>query len=116
MSEIVFELLKIIVMLAAVILARYFIPWMRERIGADGLAQVEKWARYAVLKAQQVMWAEDGAERKTYVTEFLWKMLIEKNIALSEEQLDILIEAAVKQMKIEENASPRIVNVAEGGR
>ena len=38
-----------------------------------------------------------------YLTEFLKEILIAKNIALSDEQLDVLIEAAVKQMKIEEN-------------
>lgn len=113
MSEILFELLKIIVMLAVVLITRYFIPWVRKRIGADELAQVEKWARYAVLKAQQVMWSKDGVERKAYVTEFLKELLIEKNIALSDEQLDILIEAAVKQMKIEEGSGITISAVDE---
>lgn len=104
MNEIIFELLKIVVMVAIVLIMRYFIPWVKERIGADKLTQIERWVRYAVLKAQQVMWSENGADRKAYVTEFLRGLLIEKNIALSDEQLDVLIEAAVKQMKIEENS------------
>ena len=56
------------------------------------------------MKAQQVLWEKDGQDRKAYVTEFLKEILMAKNIALSDEQLDVLIEAAVKQMKIEENA------------
>lgn len=112
MSEILFELLKVIVMVAVILITRYVVPWVREHIGADKLALAEKWARYAVLKAQQVMWSDNGPERKAYVTEFLKELLIEKNIALSDEQLDILIEAAVKQMKIEENSGVTINNSA----
>lgn len=104
MDKIIFEIVKIIVMFAALVVTRYLVPWVKEKIGADKLAVAEKWAKYAVLKAQQVLWSESGADKKTYVSEFLKEILIDKNIALSDEQLDVLIEAAVKQMKIEENA------------
>lgn len=104
MDNIVFEIVKVVVMLSVLIITRYLVPWIKNKIGADKLAVAEKWAKYAVLKAQQVLWEENGAERKAYVTDFLKELLIAKNIALSDEQIDILIEAAVKQMKIEENA------------
>lgn len=102
MNDIIFEIIKIIVMVAVLIFTRYAVPWIRSKIGAEKLAEIEKWTRYAVLKAQQVLYAESGVDRKAYVTEFLKEILIAKNIALSDEQLDVLIEAAVKQMKIEE--------------
>lgn len=104
MNEIVFEVLKFIVVILVLFVTRYLIPWLKAKIGADKLETAEKWARYAVLKAQQVLWEKDGQDRKAYVTEFLKELLIAKNIALSDEQVDVLIEAAVKQMKIEENA------------
>lgn len=104
MNEIVFEIIKVIVMVAVLLISRYLIPWIKEKCSADRLALAEKWVKYAVLKAQQVLWAEKGQDRKAYVTEFLKEILIAKNIALSDGQLDVLIEAAVKQMKIEENA------------
>lgn len=113
MDEIIFEIIKLIVMVAALVIARYLVPWIKEKIGADKLAEVEKWVKYAVLKAQQVLWEESGEDKKAYVTEFLKKLLIAKNIALSDEQLDVLIEAAVKQMKIEENAGVVIEAVDE---
>ena len=89
-------------MVAALVVARYLVPWLKEKIGADKLAEAEKWAKYAVLKAQQVLGEETGADKKAYVTEFLKELLIAHNIALSDEQLDVLIEAAVKQMKMDE--------------
>lgn len=103
MNEIIFEVIKLVVMVAVLVITRYLVPWLKEQIGSDKLAAAEKWAKYAVLKAQQVFWDQGGQDRKAYVTEFLRDVLIAKNIALSDEQLDVLIEAAVKQMKIEEN-------------
>ena len=104
MDEIIFEVIKIIVMVAALVVARYLIPWLKEKIGADKMAQIEKWATYAVEMAQQVHWAKPGEDRKAIVTEFLREILIAKNISISDEQLDVLIEAAVKEMKMQENA------------
>lgn len=105
MNEIIFEAVKVVVMVAALLVARYLLPWLKEKIGTDKLVVAEKWARYAVLYAQQVLWKEDGKDRKAYVTQFLKEILTDKNIALSDEQVDVLIEAAVKQMKIEATKS-----------
>lgn len=102
MNDILFELLKLIVMIAVLLVMRYAIPWLRARIGAEKITEIEQWAEKAVLMAQQVYWNKSGEERKEIVTEFLREMLIAKNISISGEQLEILIEAAVKQMKIEE--------------
>ncbi len=113
MNEILFEIIKAVVMVAALVITRYLVPWLKEKIGADKLATAEKWAKYAVLKAQQVLWEQGGQDKKAYVTEFLKEILMAKNIALSDEQLDVLIEAAVKQMKIEENAGVVIEAVDE---
>ena len=104
MDSIIFEIIKVVVMVAVLVVTRYVVPWIREKIGDEQLAVAEKWVKYAVLKAQQVLWAESGEDKKAYVTQFLKELLTAKNIALSDEQLDVLIEAAVKQMKIEENS------------
>ncbi len=112
MDEIVFEIIKIIVMVAAMVTARYLVPWLKEKIGTDKLAQIEKWTRYAVEMAQQVHWSKPGENRKAIVTEFLKEILIAKNISISDKQLDVLIEAAVKEMKMQENAG--IIVESEG--
>lgn len=104
MNEIVFEVIKVVVMVAALVVARYLVPWLKEKIGTDRLAQIEKWTKYAVEMAQQVHWFQPGKDRKAIVTEFLREILTAKNISISEEQLNVLIEAVVKEMKMQENA------------
>lgn len=111
MGDIIFEGIKITVMVVMLLITRYLVPMLKEKISADKLAAAEKWAKFAVLKAQQVLWSEKEEDRKAYVTEFLKKLLIEKNIALSDDRLDVLIEAAVKQMKMEESAGMETVNI-----
>ena len=54
----------------------------------------------AVDAAEQTIKASGaGAEKKAIVTEFLKEMLTAKNISISDDQLDKLIEAAVFAMK-----------------
>lgn len=102
MTEIIFEVLKLLVMALALIATRYLIPLLREKISAEKLADVEKWTKYAVLKAQQVMWESSGMKKKQYVAEFVREVIEYNNLNLTSEQIDILIESAVKQMKIED--------------
>ena len=104
MSDICFEGLKILVMVAVLVLTRYVLPWVKSKADSEKLNLVAQWAYKAVFMAQQTMKATDGKEKKAIVTQFLKELLQEKNIALSDTQIEILIEAAVKQMKIQENA------------
>lgn len=102
MSGIMFEVLKVFVMLAVLLVTRYLIPWIKAQIGAEKLNEVKSWVNAAVLMAQQVHDGKTGAERKEIVVDLVRGMLIKKNIDISIEQLDTLIEAAVKTMKMQE--------------
>ncbi len=104
MSEILFELLRLVVLLAVFAVSCYLIPWIRGKIGQDRLDEITRWVNTAVLMAQQVYHAQTGAERKAIVIDLLRDILIAKNISISDDQLDMLVEAAVKQMKISENS------------
>lgn len=101
MNDLVMEILKVIVMLAVLLVTRYLVPWIKAKIGAEQLEEVKTWVNAAVLMAQQVYDAKPGAERKAIVVDMIRKMLLKKNIDISEEQLDTLIEAAVKAMKMQ---------------
>ncbi len=64
MSDICFEGLKILVMVAVLVLTRYVLPWVK----------VETWwlsgRIKAVLMAQQTMKATDGKEKNTSLRSF----------------------------------------------
>lgn len=99
MSELVFEIVNVVIKLLVVLCVTYVIPPAKNLIEK---ILAERWAKDAVNTAQQVMAKQTGAERKDYVVEKLTTALNEKNIRITEEQINMLIESAVKQMKIEE--------------
>ena len=102
MTDIIFEVIKVLVMIAALMMARYVIPWLNELVKNSKTDQIIKWAKQGVLAVQQMYSGAPGPDRKIIVTKFLKQILAEKDMDLSDEQIEILIEAAVKQMKIEQ--------------
>lgn len=104
MSEILFEVLRLVVLLAVFAVSCYLIPWIRGKIGQDRLDEITRWVNTAVLMAQQVYHAQTGAERKAIVIDLLKGILTAKNISISDNQLDLMIEAAVKAMKMQERS------------
>ena len=98
MKEITFEILKLVIMLLAAVVTRYVIPWIRQKTQNETFQTVIDWTLQAVLAAEQVHTSKTGQERKKIVTAFIKRVLEEKNVPLSDAEIDILIESAVKQM------------------
>ena len=98
MRDIILEVLKLTIMIATLLITRYAIPWLKARTQNETMQILIDWAAQAVLAAEQTHQAGSGAERKAIVTKFIRQILEQKNIALSDEEIDVMIEAAVKQM------------------
>lgn len=71
MSEILFELLRLVVLLAVFAVSCYLIPWIRGKIGQDRLDEITRWVNTAVLMAQQVYHAQTGGSKKGYRHRFV---------------------------------------------
>lgn len=98
MREITLEALKLLIMVTVLVLTRFVVPWLKAKTENETMQAVLDWTMQAVLAAEQAHQAQTGAERKYIVTEFIKQILIQKNISLSDEELNTLIEAAVMQM------------------
>lgn len=102
MDDLLFEILKLVVTIAVIVFARYALPAIKSLTSSTCIATAEKVVSDAVLYAQQVMKDSTGEEKKTVVTEIVEKILTDINVSMSDEQVDVLIEAAVKTMKMTE--------------
>jgi LL-H family phage holin len=98
MREITLEALKLLIMVTVLVLTRFVVPWLKAKTSNETMQAVLDWTMQAVLAAEQAHQAQTGAERKYIVTKFIKQILIQKNISLSDEELNTLIEAAVMQM------------------
>lgn len=99
MRDILLECLKLALMITSLVITRYVVPWFKAKTENAVMQSVIDWTYQAVHAAEQAHHALPGPERKAIVTKFIKEVLQQKNIALSDEEIDMLIEAAVGQMK-----------------
>lgn len=103
MNENLFDLILAIIPVLGVIITGFVVPFMKEKIGSEKLAKYEYWVTTAV-QAAEMLYTESGsgAEKKQYVVDFLNDMFNKNKIVITEQQIEILLESAVKQMKLDE--------------
>lgn len=104
MNDKLFDIILMLIPILGVIITSFVIPFIKEKIGSEKLAKYEYWANIAV-RAAEMLWIESGkgADKKQYVVDFLNKMFNKNKVVITEQQIEILVEAAVRQMKLEEN-------------
>lgn len=109
MSDIIIEVVKLALMLAALLFCRYIIPWAKEMLGEIRYSQVEReFAKLVYAVQERYGDSKTGAERRAIVTEKIKEFLTAKNISLTDEQIRELNDAAVKAMKIAEESGVKI--------
>jgi hypothetical protein len=93
-SVINFELLIVLIPVLGVLL-RYALPLLVQKIGKGNIDNAAYWVGIAVMAAEQIYKDRyQGAIKKDYVLKFLK----DKGIKLTEAELNVLIEAAVKEL------------------
>lgn len=99
MNDIMYYLVQFIIIFVIGLITKYLIPWLKTKSDNEALQHIEEWVRNAVSAAEQVITGSlQGANKKEYVLDNIHKLLNEKGIKITEEQLEMLIEAAVKAM------------------
>lgn len=115
MNDVTSIILKIVVGILFAIITRYLVPYLKT------LRDDARWKRLidmvetAVLAAEQtVKDPKSGPEKKEMVLKFVSDWFVKQGIDVTAEELDKLIEAAVKKMKDEENVKvpQSVINVS----
>ena len=100
MREIYIEIAKLAIMLMCAAVTRFLIPWIKSKTDNAVMQSLIDWTMQAVLAAEQTHGAGTGAEKKQIVREFIQKILAQKGVELTDEEIDTMIEAAVKQIQM----------------
>lgn len=96
MNDILFQIIKATVIIAVMVCVRYFIPWAKTIINNSQYEWVANLVKGGVEAAEQTTSTEKaGIEKKAIVTKFIKEQLTAKNISISDDQLNTLIESAV---------------------
>ena len=101
MDALTFQIVDVAVKGVIAVLMAYVLPVAKRWINQ---IMATKWAKRAVEAAQQLADIRnmDNQGKKAYAVEQLTDLLARYKIAITKDQIEMLIESAVKQMKIEE--------------
>lgn len=101
MDNLTFQIVEVAIKAVVAFLVAYVIPVAKRWI--DNVLAT-KWAKTAVQAAQQLQDIRkmDNPAKKSYAVGELSKILGRLKITMTDDQIEMLIESAVKQMKIEQ--------------
>ena len=104
MDEKIFQIILASITVFGASIIVFIIPFIKEKIGAEKLAKYEYWTSMAV-KCAEMMFKEQGMgeAKKEYVVNFLNEMFNKNKVVITSKQIEILVEAAVKELKLSEN-------------
>ena len=99
MDERIFQIILALIPVLGAIVTYFIVPFLRTKISTEKLVQYKEWATLAV-KAAEMLWVETGhgADKKAYVVEYLNDLFNKNKIVITEEQINVLIEAAVQEL------------------
>lgn len=100
MNDTLFQVILGIISVIGAAITYVIIPYIKATADSSKLAQYKEWAALAV-KAAEMLWSESGQgkDKKAYAAEFLDHLFNHKKTVITPEQINILIESAVKEMK-----------------
>ena len=102
MNEVLFDLLMGVVIVLSVLITKHLIPFLRQSVNDTEYEQLLVIIAVAVRAAEQtIKESGQGKAKKAEVVAFVSAWLADRNIHITEAQLDKLIEAAVYVMNKE---------------
>jgi len=108
MSELIIELIKVIMAILIPILVGYFVAWLQKKIGTEKLQKIaqelatkQELARIAVQFVQQAYKDLGGPEKYDKAADWLSDMAARIGLIITEDEMKGLIEAALKELKAE---------------
>lgn len=109
MSDIIMKALELTVMIVVVFVMTKVLPYIKQHVDQEKLDDFRAWVEDVVAYAQQML--DHNGDKKDVVTQILRDIRDKEKLPLSNEQIDILIESAVKQLKIMEGTFANAENI-----
>lgn len=99
-TELFIKLIMCIITIISILVSTYVIPWLKAKCGVENMELVMNYVAMAVRCAEQIYTSEQWEEKKEFVMNYMLGIINNTlKIEMSEEQLDVLIEGAVNEIK-----------------
>ena len=97
------QIILAIITLIFGLITRYLIPWIKGKLNDDQYAIFIALVKTGVYAAEQIFTSEQWKEKKQYVV----NLLEENGYKVDETSVDALIEATVRELRIEQGQVPK---------
>ena len=97
------EIILAVISLIGAIITRYVIPWIKNKLNDHQYEVFNGLVRTGVYAAEQIFSTEQWKEKKQYVVD----LLKENGYEVDSTAVDALIEATVRELRIEQGQGPK---------
>ena len=98
-DEMITVIIKAVIAVVSVLITSVVIPYIKGKIGENKYNEIKYYVEYAVRCAEQLYTPEQWKEKKEYVKAYIVRKASEFGLNMTEEDLDILIEGVVNEVK-----------------
>ena len=98
------QIILAIITLIFGLITRYLIPWIKGKLNDDQYAIFIALVKTGVYAAEQIFTSEQWKEKKQYVV----NLLEENGYKVDETSVDALIEATVRELRIEQGGAKKV--------
>ena len=106
MSESIFiDISYAVASIVCIIITAYVLPWIKSKVGNERYNMILEAIDRGVRAAEILFSGREpsGPEKKQYVINYIKIWLETRGLEVSSDELDVLIESTVKNLKLEEN-------------
>lgn len=99
MESIITLVIKLVITVIGVVVAKYVIPYLKNALGEQTLENIKSWAK-TIVKCAEMIYTEQGSgeSKLAYATELLNKVISNYGVSYTEEEIRSIIEDAVYQL------------------
>ena len=99
MNEALFNIILLCIPVLGAVITGFVLPLIKSKLSAAQLNTIAKWVEKAVQAADILFEAtKSGEAKRAYVIRFVSQMFNSKKEVITDEQIRILLEAALQQM------------------
>ena len=98
------QIILAIITLIGAIITRYLIPWIKSKLSDNQYETFCTLIRVGVYAAEQLFTSEQWKEKKQYVVD----LLKENGYSVDSNAVDAMIEATVRELRIEQGGSKQV--------
>lgn len=97
--EMITKITELTLMVVAMLITAYVIPWLRTKIESDKLEKIKIFCEQAVRAAEQLYTPEEYKLKKAYVLSLINEQIEKLGLGLNEAEIDAIIEGIVNYVK-----------------